>query len=220
MNNSNCKQTILPITSSESTVHFSISMNEQLLGTIKILLMRDSFPDGVDNFYYIAKGNTYKIEEKGFGNSKFAKQIERSYKDTKFFKLKHNQYIMGGDIYTNDGTSTGSIYEDKLISECKLGDYYYPFDTKYLVALVPIRISGRTEIFYDSTFIITLDTPYNNDKLRFLDDGYIVIGTVVQGIDVLEKINSSIMPFAGRKYPTIKITKSNALLGKYSGKTV
>lgn len=205
----------IPNTGTDSSVIFNIVSNDKPLGNIRILLLRDAFPAGVENFYHIAKGNTYKIEEKGFGQSKFAKKTDRSYHDTKFFKLKHNQYIMGGDIYNNNGTGYGTIYDDKLISECFLGEYYYPFDTKYLVALVPIKINGTNETFYDSTFIITLDTPYNNEKLRFLDDGYIVIGTVVQGTDILDKLNTMITPFAGRKYPTIKINKSNATRGKY-----
>jgi len=199
----------IPNSGKNPIIHMDIMLQGQVLGTLSIKLFRDSFPAGMENFFNIITGVTYHIEDKGFGKYKYQKQTLRTYEDCKFFKLYHNNYIISGDIYANNGKQAGTIYYDQPIPPI-LGDYYYPLDTKGMVALVPYKNNETGELFYDSTFMITLDNmkPTNNiDKL----ENHIVIGYVYHGMELLDKINILIKPYAGRKYPNLTIGKCKAI---------
>lgn len=194
-------------------VHMDIMLQGKVFGTLSIKLFRDSFPAGVENFFNIANASTYHIEEKGFGDYKYQKQMLRTYEDCKFFKLQHNNYIISGDIYANTGRQAGTIYYDEPIPSL-VGEYYYPFDTKGLVALVPFKNTENDLLFYDSTFMIALDNMKPGNQLEKLTKDHIVIGYVYNGIDLLDNINILIKPYAGRKYPLFTIGKCKTVRSK------
>jgi cyclophilin family peptidyl-prolyl cis-trans isomerase len=198
----------LPDSGKNPVVYMDISLKGDLLGTIYIRLFRDAFPAGVENFVKIAGGRTYKISKKGSGQYKYTKQSKRTYEGSKFFQMLYNNYIVAGDIYNNNGTSAGTIYCDKPIPP-DFGEYYYPHEAKGLISLVPFRDEATGKLFYDSTFMITLDDIKPSNVLGDLDTDQIVIGQVYSGIDVLDKMNQMIRPFAGRKYPEFIISKSD-----------
>ena len=183
-----------------------ISLKGEVLGRILIKLFRDAFPAGVENFVKIAGGNTYKVIKKGNGQFKYIKQIKRTYDGCKFFSFSHNNYVISGDIYNNNGKNAGTIYNDQPIPP-DFGEYYYPHEAKGLISLVPFKDEASGNIFYDSTFLITLDNAKPTNILTHLDSDHIVIGQVYSGIEVLDKMNELIKPFAGRKYPEYVISK-------------
>lgn len=197
----------LPDSGQNPIVYMDISLKGEKLGRILIKLFRDVFPAGVENFVGIAAGNTWQVIHKGIGSYKYTKQTARSYTDCKFFRLSHNNYIVSGDIYNNNGTSAGTIYNDEPIPAC-FGDYYFPHESKGLISLIPFKDETTGNIYYDSTFMITLDDAKPSNVLPDLDSDQIVIGHVYSGIDVIDKINQLIKPYAGRKYPDFIISNS------------
>jgi cyclophilin family peptidyl-prolyl cis-trans isomerase len=196
----------LPDSGKNPVVYMDITLKGETLGRLLIRLYRDVFPAGVENFVRIASGKTYRTEKKGFGKYTYTKEIRRTYEGCKFYSFSYNNYIISGDIYNNNGTNAGTIYCDEPISPC-LGDYFYPHDMKGLVSLVPFTNEQTGEIFYDSTFLITLDDIKPSNNLIELNCDHIVIGQVYCGIDIITKMNELIFPFAGRKYPDFIIGK-------------
>jgi len=185
-----------------------IVLCEEVIGRIYIILFRDVFPAGVENFFKIASNRTYRVDNKGSGNYKFKKETLRTFEGCKFYNLRYNNYIVSGDIYNNNGTEAGTIYNDQPIPAW-FGDCYYPHESKGLVSLVPFRDAATGELFFDSTFMITLDNVRPNNTLSELDNDQIVIGQVYQGMDVIDKINKLIKPYAGRRYPDFRIGKTD-----------
>ena len=204
----NYSLTDLPDSGKYPIIYMDISLKGEVLGRILIRLFRDVFPAGVENFVKIAGGKTYKIIKKGNGQFKYVKQVRRTFDGCKFFHFLHNNYIISGDIYGNDGKNAGTIYNDQPISP-DFGEYFYPHETKGLVSLVPFKDETSGGTFYDSTFMITLDNIKPTNILQDLDCDQVVIGQVYSGIQVLDKMNERIKPFAGRKYPEFVISKSD-----------
>ena len=201
----------LPDSGKNPMVYMDISLQGEILGRIHIKLFRDVFPAGVENFLKIAGGRTYKVIKKGTGKYQYKKEIRRTYDGCKFFHFLCNNYMISGDIYNNNGTNAGTIYNDNPIPS-DFGDFFYPHETKGLVSLVPFKDEATGRIFYDSTFMITLDDMKPSNILKDLDHDQIVIGQVCSGIDVLDKMNSMIKPYARRKYPNFIISKSDAYI--------
>lgn len=198
----------LPDAGNNLVVYMDITLNEEIIGRIFIKLFREVFPAGVENFYRIASNRTYRIDQKGFGNYKFNRERLRTYQGCKFYNLKFNNYIVSGDIYNNDGTSAGTIFNDEPIP-ADFGEYYYPHDSKGLLSLVPYLDERTGLLFYDSSFMITLDNVRPTNTLVELDSDQIVIGQIYQGLEVIDRINELIRPFAGRKYPDFRIGKTD-----------
>ncbi len=55
--------------------------------------------------------------------------------------------------------------------------------------------------------MITLDDARPSNTLGSMDTDQIVIGKIYEGIEVVDKINKLIKPYAGRKYPDFTISK-------------
>lgn len=194
----------IPDSGKYPVVYMDICLHEQILGRIRIKLFRDVFPEGVENFVKIASGKTSRVEEKGLLR-KYYKETVRTYQGCKFFEYKYNNYAISGDIYNNNGSDAGTIYSDNSIPAC-FGSSYYPHDSKGMVSLIPF-IDNNGNKNYDSTFMITLDDRKLTNELADLDKDQIVIGQVIEGMHVIDKMNELIIPFAGRKYPEFVIGK-------------
>lgn len=209
----------LPDSGNYPTVYMDISLKGEVLGRIQIKLFRDVFPAGVENFIKICGGRTYRVLKKGTGSYKYIKETKRSYENCKFYHFLNNNYIISGDIYNNNGTNAGTIYCDQPIP-ADFGDFYYPHETKGLVSLVPFKDETTGQLYYDSTFMITLDDVKPSNVLGDLDADQIVIGQVYSGMDVLDKMNSLIKPYAGRKYPEFIISGCDVFRGSISNRRV
>lgn len=203
----NYSLTDIPDSGDNVVVYMDIGLNGETLGRIHIRLFRDVFPAGVENFIRIATGQTSRIIEKGSGRYRFNKEITRTYEKCKFYRFSHNNYIVCGDIYHNNGTGAGTIYNDQPILP-EFGEYYYPHEFKGLVSLIPFIDDETGTKYYDSTFMITLDDAKSTNVLADLDRDQIVIGQICKGIDIIDTMNKLIKPFAGRRYPKFVITQS------------
>lgn len=196
-----------PNSGNEPLVYMDINSNEKFIGRIYIKLFRDVFPLGVENFVNIIAGKTTRVEKKNYGNKYINKNTLRSYKGCKFYKSNFDKYMISGDIYNNDGKNAGTIYNDKPIPP-DFGEYFYHHNSIGLVSLVPYLDNNNTDIYYDSTFMITLA---DNKIINELDDNQIVIGIIYDGLSIIEKINQSLRPFAGKKYPEYVINNCGVI---------
>lgn len=198
----------LPDSGKNPVVFMDITLKEECLGRIYIKLFRDVFPAGVENFVRIASGQTFRSEKKGSGPYKYSKEIRRTFDGSKFYNFLFNNYLVGGDIYNNDGSNAGTIYCDQPIPPC-FGDFYYPHDRKGLVSLVPFRDDSTGQVYYDSTFMITLDDGRPSNLMSEMDCDQVVIGQVYDGLCVLDRMNQLIKPYAGRRYPEFVIARAD-----------
>ena len=66
--------------------------------------------------------------------------------------------------------------------------------------------------------MITLDDAKATNVLTELDNDHIVIGQVYDGLDVLDKMNKLIVPYAGRSYPNFIIKIKSVHVPKKSCK--
>lgn len=201
----------VPDSGKNPTVWMDIVIQEQVIGRIHIKLFRDVFPAGVENFLHLAQGDTIRSEYKGSGDNKFVREVVRKYEGGKFFNFLHNNYLINGDIYNNDGSRAGTIYNDQPIPPV-FGNYFYQHNMKGLISLVPFQEAGTGRLFYDSTFMITLDGSKTNNIMSELDKDQIVIGQIYEGLEVIDKINELILPYAGRRYPDIRIGQTGTSL--------
>lgn len=202
----------IPNSGPNPTVWMDIVLQEQVIGRIHIRLFRDVFPAGVENFVHLAQGDTVRSEFKGTGDNQFVREVKRTYEGGKFFNFSYNNYVVNGDIYNNDGTRAGTIYNDLPIPPV-FGNYFYQHNLKGLISLVPFQEAGTGRLFYDSTFMVTLDSSKTNNIMSELDKDQIVIGQIYEGMEVIDKINELIFPYAGRRYPDIRIGKMGTSLG-------
>lgn len=198
----------LPNSGENPVVYMDIGLRGESLGKIYIRLFRNVFPAGVENFVRIASGKTYKTTNKGIGQYKYIKEETRTYTGCTFFRHMYGNYIISGDIYNNDGSSAGTIYSDEPIPPC-FGDYYYPHDRKGLVSLIPYQDQETGIMYYDSTFLITLDDVKPSNLLSELDATHVVIGEVYDGLNIIDKMNQMVLPYGGRRYPEFTILKAD-----------
>jgi len=185
-------------------VTITLSLNDQLLEPMNIILDRAAFPIGVENFYLIAQGTTVRQKEITLPTRSYIKNRVRSYDRTLFFDKKRDNYIIGGDIYRNDGTSAGSIYYDQPF-EYENPGFYYSHNKKGLLSLVPYLDPDTNKLMYDSTFAFTLAGPGPTNDILSLDQTQIVIGKVQSGIETIDIINSALEPNLCRRSPIIRI---------------
>ena len=202
----NYTSTDLPNSGTYPIVHMDIMLKEECLGRIYIRLDRTVFPAGVENFVRIAAGSTYHFEKQ----TGYIREVKRTYENCQFFRCLYGNYIVSGDIYNNNGSRAGTIYYDKPIEYCPGTNLRYPHDTAGLISLVPFLDEATGSLFYDSTFMITLDNVKPTNTLAALDVDQIVIGRIYEGLDTIRKINELIRPFAGRRYPSFKIGECGA----------
>lgn len=206
----------LPDAGKAPVIFFDIGVGQKTIGRLVFRLDRDVFPAGVENLVRIAEGNTHRVildpkiripkERVIRGSSTIVKQIRRTFEGCQFFKVLHKNYLVSGDIYFNNGTSSGTIYQDKPIPSV-FADYYYPHEKFGQISLVPY-LGENGELFYDSTFMITLDDRKSTNVLGELDADQIVVGILIEGHDLLKRINDGIRPFAGKSYPKYTIVKT------------
>lgn len=190
-------------------VYMELSLNGAKSKKIQIRLFPDSFPQGVENFYRIVTGDSWRTVELGRCGSRggLTKCIQRSYSKTKFYRNIWNGYLLGGDIYHNRGTSGGTVFDDQGIPPPDR-DWHFKHDRPYLISLVPYYDQETGDRFYDSTFMITLVGGTECNLVGCLDSDQIVIGYVYRGEAVLKEINEALRPSPNLRKPLIKITAS------------
>lgn len=141
---------------------FIIGIDNEEVGKIKFELFDDDVPKTCANFRYLCA--------KGMNDEK-----EACYKNSIFHRIIKEFMIQGGDFTNFDGTGGMSMYGKKFDDE--------NFNLKHnQPGLLSMANSGPNT--NGSQFFITLkETPH-------LDDKHVVFGILLEGFDILKKIEN------------------------------
>jgi cyclophilin family peptidyl-prolyl cis-trans isomerase len=136
---------------------------EEVIGKIIMQLYMDVTPKTAQNFLSLCSG------EKGVGS----KGLALHYKGSMFHRVIEQFMIQGGDFTAGNGTGGESIYGEKFPDENFKIKHTDPF-------LLSMANSGKNTNG-SQFFITTKATPH-------LDDKHVVFGRVVEGMDLVSKI--------------------------------
>jgi peptidylprolyl isomerase len=153
--------------SARTRVFFDMKADNDNIGRITMELFNDVVPKTAENFRALCTG------EKGMG--KEGKPL--SYKGSAFHRVIQNFMCQGGDFTRGDGRGGESIYGAKFADESFKGDA-----GKHFVGCLSMANAGPNT--NGSQFFLTVaPTPH-------LDGKHVVFGKVVEGMDVVKKIES------------------------------
>ncbi|KAH6583322.1 hypothetical protein BASA60_001504 [Batrachochytrium salamandrivorans] len=147
-----------------SKVFFDITQDGNELGRIVIGLYGNIVPKTAENFRVLAIGS------KGFG-----------YQGTHFHRVIKEFMIQGGDFENGDGTGGHSIYEGRKFNDEISSLSILAQDISAWPTLVPTPTVRFAPPLQCTIFITTVTTSW-------LDGRHVVFGKVVEGMDVVKKI--------------------------------
>ncbi|KAI5846884.1 cyclophilin-like domain-containing protein [Tricharina praecox] len=144
---------------------FDVALGGELLGRIKMELYPKIVPKTAENFRQLCTGET-----KGRGGR------PQGYKGCKFHRVMKDFMIQGGDFLNGDGTGSTTIYgSDKFADENFIIKHDQP-------GILSMANSGPNT--NGCQFFIT-SKPH-----PFLDGQYVAFGRVIDGMDVVRKIEN------------------------------
>ena len=168
-----------------SKVFFDITVGKTPLGKIKFELFNDVVPKTAENFRALCTG------EKGVGKS--GKPLH--FKSSIFHRIIPQFMLQGGDFTRGNGTGGESIYGEKFNDEGFTMKHDKP-------GLLSMANAGRNT--NGSQFFIT------TVKTEWLDGKHVVFGQVVEGMDVVKKIEA-LGTQSGQPRETVTITECGEL---------
>ena len=150
---------------SRPKVFFDITIAGQPAGRIVFSLFSDIVPKTAENFRCLCTG------EKGKGRS----GVDLCFKNSIFHRVIPGFMLQGGDITDFNGFGGESIYGNRFADE----NFRVRHDRPGLLSMANAGPNTNGSQF----FITTVPTPHLNGK-------HVVFGEVIEGMDVVKKIES------------------------------
>ncbi|KAK0657545.1 peptidyl-prolyl cis-trans isomerase [Cercophora newfieldiana] len=171
--------TVLPA-SGNPLVFFDITLGGEPLGRITFELFKDVVPRTAENFRQFCTGET----KNSLGRP-------QGYKGSKFHRIIPNFMCQGGDFLNGDGTGSTCIYGTKSFA-----DENFELKHEQLGLLSMANAGPNTN--GSQFFITTVPTP-------FLDNKHVVFGKVVDGMDVVKKMENTKTGYRGKDVPNLDV---------------
>ncbi|WP_223641878.1 peptidylprolyl isomerase [Corallococcus sp. EGB] len=166
-------------------VFFDMSIGGQPAGRIVMELFSDDVPKTAENFRALCTG------EKGTGKS--GKALH--FKGTPFHRVIPSFMCQGGDITLGNGYGGESIYGEKFADE----NFKHKHTGPGILSMANAGPNSNGSQF----FLTTVATPW-------LDGKHVVFGKVVEGMDVVKKIEAVGSQSGATRQP-VKIEDSGQL---------
>ncbi|KAL9110030.1 MAG: hypothetical protein Q9227_005369 [Pyrenula ochraceoflavens] len=149
----------------EPICFFDVTLGGEPLGRIKMQLFSQTVPRTAENFRQFCTG-----EHKGPNGR------PQGYKGSKFHRVIKDFMLQGGDFISGNGTGSATIYGPSTFQD---ENFLHKHDGPGLLSMANSGPNTNGCQF----FITTVATPFLNNK-------HVVFGKVVEGLDVVKKIEN------------------------------
>ncbi|KAI3333977.1 putative U-snRNP-associated cyclophilin [Ustulina deusta] len=161
-------------------VFFDITLGGEPLGRITFELFKDTVPRTAENFRQFCTGE-----------SKNNRGQPQGYKGSKFHRIIGQFMCQGGDFLNGDGTGSTCIYGTKAFADENL-------TLKHTQGGLLSMANSGPNTNGSQFFITTVSTPH-------LDGKHVVFGKVVDGMEVVEKMERTRTGRRGRDVPDMDV---------------
>ncbi|KAL8381405.1 hypothetical protein RB595_005599 [Gaeumannomyces hyphopodioides] len=161
-------------------VFFDMTLGGEPLGRITFELFKDVVPRTAENFRQYCTGEHRNAQGRPQG-----------YKGSRFHRIIQDFMCQGGDFLYGDGTGSACIYGTKSFAD---ENFVLKHDQPGLLSMANSGPSTNGSQF----FITTKPTP-------FLDGKHVVFGKVVDGMDVVRKMEATKTGHRGKDVPNLDV---------------